>query len=140
MQIQSNKLILGLLVIFLSSCVPLSGQTFPSSDLNKGALLEINQGSLLIDSETFIADSKEQVKNSAQTGPVLDAEAASYTITKTTNRRQIDKEEKENILVLSWRRKIEFCLLLKEEKLFFSLNKPCACKFKAHTTIKKKRR
>ena len=48
---QSKKLILGLLVIFLSSCVPLSGQTFPSSDLNKGALLEINQGSLLIDSE-----------------------------------------------------------------------------------------
>ncbi|MDB9938375.1 type IV pilus secretin PilQ [Candidatus Thioglobus sp.] len=104
---QSNKLILGLLVIFLSSCVPLSEQTFPSFDqpfpssgqLTKGALLEINQGSLLIDSETFIADSKEQVKNSAQTGPVLDTEAASYTITKTTNRRQIDKEEKENILV-----------------------------------------
>ncbi len=84
---QSKKLILGLLVIFLSSCVPLSGQTFTSSDqLNKGALLEINQGSLLIDSETFIADSKEQVKNSAQTGPVLDTEAASYTITKTTNK------------------------------------------------------
>ena len=100
MQIQSNKLILGLLVIFLSSCVPLSGQTFPSSDqLTKGALLEINQGSLLIDSETFIADSKEQVKNSAETGPILDTDAASYTITKTTNRRQIDKEEKENILV-----------------------------------------
>ena len=97
---QSNKLILGLLVIFLSSCVPLSGQTFPSSDqLNKGALLEINQGSLLIDSETFIADSKEQVKNSAETGPILDTDAASYTITKATNRRQIDKEEKENILV-----------------------------------------
>ncbi|MDC1290485.1 type IV pilus secretin PilQ [Candidatus Thioglobus sp.] len=104
---QSNKLILGLLVIFLSSCVPLSEQAFPSFDqpfpssgqLTKGALLEINQGSLLIDSETFIADSKEQVKNSAQTGPVLDTEAASYTITKTTNRRQIDKEEKENILV-----------------------------------------
>jgi type IV pilus assembly protein PilQ len=104
---QSKKLILGLLVIFLSSCVPLSEQKFPSFDqpfpssgsLTKGALLEINQGSLLIDSETFIADSKEQVKNSAQTGPVLDTEAASYTITKTTNRRQIDKEEKENILV-----------------------------------------
>ena len=104
---QSKKLILGLLVIFLSSCVPLSEQTFPSFDkpfpspgqLTKGALLEINQGSLLIDSETFIADSKEQVKNSAQTGPVLDTDAASYTITKTTNRRQIDKEEKENILV-----------------------------------------
>ena len=100
MKNQSNKLILGLLVIFLSSCVPLSGQTFPSSDqLTKGALLEINQGSLLIDSETFIADSKEQVKNSAETGPILDTDAASYTITKTTNRRQIDKEEKENILV-----------------------------------------
>ena len=99
MKNQSNKLILGLLVIFLSSCVPLSGQTFPSSDLNKGALLEINQGSLLIDSETFIADSKEQVKNSAETGPVLDSDAASYNITKATNRRQIDKEEKENILV-----------------------------------------
>ena len=100
MKIQSNKLILGLLVIFLSSCVPLSEQTFPSSDqLNKGALLEINKGSLLIDSETFIADSKEQVKNSAQTGPVLDTDAASYTITKATNRRQIDKEEQENILV-----------------------------------------
>jgi len=104
---QSKKLILGLLVIFLSSCVPLSEQTFPSFDkpfpspgqLTKGALLEINQGSLLIDSETFIADSKEQVKNSAQTGPVLDTDAASYNITKTTNRRQIDKEEKENILV-----------------------------------------
>ena len=97
---QSKKLILGLLVIFLSSCVPLSEQTFPSSDqLNKGALLEINKGSLLIDSETFIADSKEQVKNSAETGPVLDSDAASYTITKATNRRQIDKEEKENILV-----------------------------------------
>ena len=84
--------------------MPLSEQTFPSFDqpfpspgsLTKGALLEINQGSLLIDSETFIADSKEQVKNSAQTGPVLDTDAASYTITKTTNRRQIDKEEKEN--------------------------------------------
>ena len=100
MKNQSNKLILGLLVIFLSSCVPLSGQTFPSSgQLTKGALLEINQGSLLIDSETFIADSKEQVKNSAETGPILDTDAASYTITKTTNRRQIDKEEKENILV-----------------------------------------
>ena len=97
---QSNKLILGLLVIFLSSCAPLSGQTFPSSgQLNKGALLEVEQGSLLIDSETFIADSKEQVKNSAETGPVLDTDAASYTITKATNRRQIDKEEKENILV-----------------------------------------
>ncbi|MDA9319494.1 type IV pilus secretin PilQ [Candidatus Thioglobus sp.] len=100
MKIQSNKLILGLLVIFLSSCVPLSEQTFPSSgQLNKDALLEINQGSLLIDSETFIADSKEQVKNSAETGPILDSDAASYTITKATNRRQIDKEEKENILV-----------------------------------------
>ncbi|MDC1450566.1 type IV pilus secretin PilQ [Candidatus Thioglobus sp.] len=100
MKIQSNKLILVLLVIFLSSCVPLSEQTFPSSDqLNKDALLEINQGSLLIDSETFIADSKEQVKNSAETGPILDSDAASYTITKATNRRQIDKEEKENILV-----------------------------------------
>ena len=100
MKNQSNKLILGLLVIFLSSCAPLSGQTFPSSgQLNKGALLEVEQGSLLIDSETFIADSKEQVKNSAETGPVLDTDAASYTITKATNRRQIDKEEKENILV-----------------------------------------
>jgi type IV pilus assembly protein PilQ len=100
MKIQSNKLILGLLVIFLSSCVPLSGQTFPSSgQLNKGALLEINQGSLLIDSETFIADSKEQVKNSAETGPVLDSDATSYNITKATNRRQIDKEEKINLLV-----------------------------------------
>ena len=104
---QSNKLILGLLVIFLSSCVPLSEQTFPSFDqpfpapgqLTKGDLLEINQGSLLIDSETFIVDSKEQVKNSVETGPVIDTDAASYTITKTTNRRQIDKEEKENILV-----------------------------------------
>ena len=107
MKRQNNKLILGLLVIFLSSCVPLSEQTFPSFDqpfpssgqLTKGDLLEINQGSLLIDSETFIVDSKEQVKNSVETGPVIDTDAASYTITKTTNRRQIDKEEKENILV-----------------------------------------
>jgi type IV pilus assembly protein PilQ len=80
--------------------VPLSGQTFPSTgQLTKGALLEINQGSLLIDSETFIADSKEQVKNSAETGPILDIEAASYNVTKATNRRQIDKEEKINLLV-----------------------------------------
>ena len=77
MKNQSNKLILGLLVIFLSSCVPLSGQIFPSSgQLNKDALLEINKGSLLIDSETFIADSKEQVKNTAETGPILDTDSA----------------------------------------------------------------
>jgi len=99
MKIQSNKLILGLLVIFLSSCVPLTGQSFPSDQLNKGALLEINKGSLLIDTETFIADNIEKVKKSAETGPVLNTDAASYVITQAQNRRQIDKEEKINTMI-----------------------------------------
>mgnify|MGYP000303551892 CR=1 FL=1 len=99
MKIQSNKLILGLLVIFLSSCVPLTGQSFPLDQLNKGALLEINKGSLLIDTETFIADNIEKVKKSAETGPVLNTDAASYVITQAQNRRQIDKEEKINTMI-----------------------------------------
>ena len=82
MKRQNNKLILGLLVIFLSSCVP-SGQ------LNKGALLELNKGSngtsghsisvhKLIDSETFIVDTSEQVKASALTGPIVDSDSLKF--------------------------------------------------------------
>ena len=100
MKMQNNKLILGLLVIFLSSCVP-SGQ------LNKGALLELNKGSngtsghslsahKLIDSETFIVDTSEQVKASALTGPIVDSDSLKFKSVKTSSRRQINKEEQEN--------------------------------------------
>ena len=100
MKRQNNKLILGLLVIFLSSCVP-SGQ------LNKGALLELNKGSngtsghsisvhKLIDSETFIVDTSEQVKASALTGPIVDSDSVKFISAKTSSRRQINKEEQEN--------------------------------------------
>jgi type IV pilus assembly protein PilQ len=99
MKMQNNKLILGLLVIFLSSCVP-SGQ------LNKGALLELNKGSStsghsisvhkLIDSETFIVDTSEQVKASALTGPIVDSDSLKFKSVKTSSRRQINKEEQEN--------------------------------------------
>mgnify|MGYP000421518210 FL=1 len=100
MKRQNNKLILGLLVIFLSSCVP-SGQ------LNKGALLELNKGSngtsghsisvhKLIDSETFIVDTSEQVKASALTGPIVDSDSLKFKSVKTSSRRQINKEEQEN--------------------------------------------
>ena len=99
MKMQNNKLILGLLVIFLSSCVP-SGQ------LNKGALLELNKGSStsghsisvhkLIDSETFIVDTSEQVKASAVTGPMVDSDSLKFKSVKTSSRRQINKEEQEN--------------------------------------------
>ena len=100
MKMQNNKLILGLLVIFLSSCVP-SGQ------LNKGALLELNKGSngtsghslsahKLIDSETFIVDTSEQVKASALTGPMVDSDSLKFKSVKTSSRRQINKEEQEN--------------------------------------------
>ena len=100
MKRQNNKLILGLLVIFLSSCVP-SGQ------LNKGALLELNKGSngtsghsisvhKLIDSETFIVDTSEQVKASALTGPIVDSDSLKFISAKTSSRRQINKEEQEN--------------------------------------------
>jgi len=89
MKIQNNKFILTLLVILLSSCVPSSGK------LSKGALLEVNEGSLLIDSETFIADQKDQVRTTAETGPILDDESAKYRIAKSSDRRQINKEERE---------------------------------------------
>jgi type IV pilus assembly protein PilQ len=90
MQLKNNKLILALVVIFLSSCVPSSGQ------LSKGSLLELDKGSLLIDPETFIADQKNQVETTAETGPVLDDESAKFKISKASDRRQINKEVREN--------------------------------------------
>jgi len=92
MKLQNNKFILALVVFFLSSCAPTS-----TSQLSKGNLLELDKGSLLIDSETFIADKKDQVKTTAETGPTLNIVSVASKIAKT-NRRQIDKSKNNNIL------------------------------------------
>jgi len=91
MKMQNNKFILALVVIFLSSCAP-------SNQLSKGSLLELDQGNLLIDSETFIADKIDQVKTTAITGPVFDSNSISSTFVKK-NRRQIDEDKIENLLI-----------------------------------------
>jgi len=90
---KNNKFILALVVIFLSSCAPSS-----SSQLSKGSLLELDQGNLLIDSETFIADKKDQVQTTAETGPIFGLASASTNFVKK-NRRQIDKDLIENLLI-----------------------------------------
>jgi len=93
MMMKNSKFILALVVIFLSSCAPLV-----SNELSKGNLLELDQGSLLIDSETFIADQKDQVRTNAETTPGFGSNSATETFVKK-NRRQIDEDLIENLLI-----------------------------------------
>ena len=107
--------ILAFVVTSISSCAPLSsGQinknalldvTKGSSvelNINKSALLNVDKESLielnrgtLIDSETFIADKRQQVRSTANTGPVLDDVSVQRKLAKRTDRKQINKEERE---------------------------------------------
>ena len=107
--------ILVLVVTFISACAPLS-----SGQLNKNALLDVTKGSsvaldigkgtllnvdneslrelnrgTLIDSETFIADKRQQVRSTADTGPVLDDISVKRKLSRKTDRKQINKEERE---------------------------------------------
>jgi len=93
MKMKNSKFILALVVIFLSSCAQLS-----SNQLSKGSLLELDQGNLLIDSETFIADKIDQVKTTAVTGPVFDSNSATEKFVKK-NRRQIDEDLIDNLFL-----------------------------------------
>jgi len=107
--------ILAFVVTSISSCAPLSsGQinknalldvTKGSSvelNINKSALLNVDKESLielnrgtLIDSETFIADKRQQVRSTANTGPVLDDISVQRKLSKKSDRKQINKEERE---------------------------------------------
>jgi len=93
MKMKNNKFILALAVIFLSSCAPLV-----SNQLSKGNLLELDQGGLLIDSETFIADKKDQVRTTSETGPVFDAKSVETQFVKKS-RKQIDEDLIDNFLI-----------------------------------------
>jgi type IV pilus assembly protein PilQ len=100
MQKKNNTFILALAVIFLTSCVPSSEKLNKSSllDVNKGPLIQLELNEIvrgtLIDSETFIADKKAQVKTTAETGPTLNNESVQRQKSKRTDRKQINKQER----------------------------------------------
>ena len=83
MKLFSNKLLLTLMVVFLSSCAP--------SSSNVG----LDKNSLLIEPESFIADMQEKVILTSEAGPVL---ADIYEIPSEIKRNQIYKEEKTNYI------------------------------------------
>ena len=83
MKLFSNKLLLTLMVVFLSSCVP--------SSSNVG----LDKNSLLIEPESFIADMQDKVILTSEAGPVL---ADIYEIPSDIKRNQIYKEEKSNYI------------------------------------------
>ena len=83
MKLFSNKLLLTLMVVFLSSCAP--------SSSNVG----LDKNSLLIEPESFIADMQEKVILTSEAGPVL---ADIYEIPSEIKRNQIYKEEKSNYI------------------------------------------
>ena len=91
MKSYSNKFLLALLVIFISSCDP------SSVALNKNALLganesSLNKDSLLIDTERFIANKRDQVVATAETGPNI----KNFMAQKASVRKQINKEVRKN--------------------------------------------
>jgi len=83
MKLFSNKLLLTLMVVFLSSCAP--------SSSNVG----LDKNSLLIEPESFIADMQDKVILTSEAGPVL---ADIYEIPSDIKRNQIYKEEKSNYI------------------------------------------
>lgn len=83
MKLFSNKLLLTLMVVFLSSCAP--------SSSNVG----LDKNSLLIEPESFIADMQDKVILTSEAGPVL---ADIYEIPSEIKRNQIYKEEKSNYI------------------------------------------
>ena len=93
----SNKLLLALAVVFISSCAPLSSNT----EVNKNSLLIgpesfiADKNSLLIEPESFIADMQDKVILTSETGPVL---ADIYKIPSNIKRNEIYKEEKSNYI------------------------------------------
>ena len=93
----SNKLLLALAVVFISSCEPLSSNT----EVNKSSLLIgpesfiADKNSLLIEPESFIADMQDKVILTSEAGPVL---ADIYKIPSNIKRNQIYKEEKSNYI------------------------------------------
>ena len=83
MKLFSNKLLLTLMVVFLSSCAPSSSN------------LGLDKNSLLIEPESFIADMQDKVILTSEAGPVL---ADIYEIPSDIKRNQIYKEEKSNYI------------------------------------------
>ena len=83
MKLFSNKLLLTLTVVFLSSCAPSSSN------------LGLDKNSLLIEPESFIADMQDKVILTSEAGPVL---ADIYEIPSDIKRNQIYKEEKSNYI------------------------------------------
>lgn len=105
MKTNHNKFILVLLVLFLSACAPLNSSNTNSDELEvtKSSLLIapesfVDNPSLLINPETFIADKKNQIIETAQTGPTINPRSDKYKAAIGSDRKEINKEERENYI------------------------------------------